>query len=778
MIKSSGMALHSENIYASQVALLYERQSVLGIAINLLLAALLVIAYWGLVPEFWLLGWLGGMVLLMSVRLWLTWCYRQDSQSDRDWGRLYGVLVVLTGLLWGGLAVMLIPSQTPEQRALFLLILAGLIIAALPMLAVIKSVVLGYSLAVQLPIIGLFAFSSDSQDLLLSTAVLIFLLGTTGMAWYLHQIIFDWLRLRQENRALLEESRLSRRDLLTGLPNRAYLQDKLEQAIARAKQDNGIIALLYFNIAHFHAANESLGHEGGDELLQALATRLQEQIADTSTVARMNGDEFMVLLEDIEHPEVAMTRSDSLRGQLEQPYFIDGKPYNVKFYIGISQFPQDGETAEVLLNCANQAAKWLRQEQQQGVSIYADGKPADRRDFSSQEQAVRRALENEELCLYYQPQIDLFNYSLLGFEALLRWNHPQQGVLSPDHIIPIAEEIGVIEGIGRWALGEACAQGRHWQQRGFKSLTVSVNVSARQFMQDDFVRQVEHELQATGFPPGSLKLELTESMLLPDAQHTLKTLHQLRELGVQLALDDFGTGYASLSYLTRFPLDWLKIDKSFVQEVAAKPNNAAIVTTTITLAHSLGMKVIAEGVEDESQLAFIQRHHGDGAQGYYFSRPLPQEAACDWLRQSKLPAQLSRPVANRTVLLLEDDDLQRQLYTLWLKPEKYQIITASDAGEAFAMLARQPVDVVLVDYVLPDMNGVEFLRRVRSIYPDTVRVMISASTDHTALAKAINDGSIFRFLDKPVSDELLRQTVRQAMTLQEKGNRMVALSAV
>ncbi|MEZ5589449.1 MAG: GGDEF domain-containing protein [Gammaproteobacteria bacterium] len=240
MIKSSGMALHSENIYASQVALLYERQSVLGIAINLLLAAVLVIAYWGLVPESWLLGWLGGMVLLMSVRLWLTWHYRQDRHSDRDWGRLYSVLVVLTGLLWGGLAVMLIPSQTPEQRALFLLILAGLIIAALPMLAVIKSVVLGYSLAVQLPIIGLFAFSSDSQGLLLSTAVLIFLLGTTGMALYLHQIIFDWLRLRQENQVLLEESRSSRRDLLTGLPNRVYLQDKLEQAIARAKQNNKI----------------------------------------------------------------------------------------------------------------------------------------------------------------------------------------------------------------------------------------------------------------------------------------------------------------------------------------------------------------------------------------------------------------------------------------------------------------------------------------------------------------------------------------------------------
>lgn len=385
----------------------------------------------------------------------------------------------------------------------------------------------------------------------------------------------------------------------------------------------------------------------------------------------------------------------------------------------------------------------------------------------AQEQELIRALEQQELCLYYQPQVDLFNYSVLGLEALLRWNHPHLDLLPPERIIPLAEATRLIEPIGVWILQQACIQTRHWRSQGFRDLSVAVNVSAQQFIQPDFVPQVEQILSDSELPAQALKLELTESMLLPNAGHTLRTLHELRELGVQLVLDDFGTGYASLSYLVKFPLDWLKIDKSFVQEVAATPANAAIVTTTIILAHSLGMKVIAEGIENESQLAFIERHHGDGAQGYYYSQPLSVNAMTEWLHRPKLPS-VAKITTNRTILLLEDDEIQRTLYTLWLQSEKYEIITASDAMEAFAVLARLDIAVVLVDYVLPGMDGVEFLRRVRSIYPETVRVMISASTDREALAKAINDGSIYRYLHKPVDRDLLRQTVRQAIVLREK----------
>ena len=616
-----------------------------------------------------------------------------------------------------------------------------------------------------------------------------------GQLWLIWRFRQQWSNVRQENASLFEASLESQRDVLTGLPNGVIFKDQLEQAILRAKQNDKTVALLSFNIARIRVTNENFSHQDSrDALLQAIAQRLHEHLETSSTVAQVGAGKFVLLLEDIDTPETIMPRALQLQSMLEQRYCIDEQFYDLTFYIGISQFPedinlqdnalQDTNNVEALLRYADQAAGWLKQARQQGISIYAHGRPSykpsnqvsDKQHHSSQEHAVRRAFEQQELCLYYQPQIDLFNYSLLGFEALLRWNHPQHGILSPDHVIPIAEEIGLIDSIGRWALHDACTQGRRWQKCGFESLTVSVNVSARQFMQNDFVRQVEQELRATEFAPESLKLELTESMLLPDAKHTLRMLHQLQELGVQLALDDFGTGYASLSYLTKFPLDWLKIDKSFVQEVAANPDNAAIVTTTITLAHSLGMKVIAEGVEDGAQLAFIRRHHGDAAQGYHFSRPLPQAAACDWLKQPKLPLQVST-ISNRTVLLLEDDELQRQLYTLWLKSDKYQIITASDANKAFALLARHSVDVVLVDYILPGMNGVEFLRRIRSIYPNTVRVMVSASTDRNALAKAINDGSIFRFLDKPVSGEILRQTVRQAIASQEKNSRMTAFEA-
>ena len=772
----------NEQIYADQISVLYKHQAPLGIAFNVLLALLLVFAHWTTVPLPWLFGWLAALAVLMAARLGLIWRYHQqqpDPDQSRAWGRWYLILVSLSGFLWGGFAWVLIPLQTPEQRTLFLLIVAGLAMGGVPLLAVAKSAVISFLLALLLPIVAVLLLDSTAHSLFLGAATLLFLIGTAITALYIHQIIFKWLQLRHENQSLLQEARANRRDPLTGLPNRLLLLDRLERAMVRAKRRGAAVTVLYFEIAKFRSVNENLGHERGDELLQAVGRRLQEQTKSRDTVARLSGDEFAVLLEEVAaHNNNILGRVQELLSEMERPFELSGgQTYLAKFYVGVSQYPADSDKADSLLLCADRAAKWVKQGQRYGIGQYAHGKSSVKQNLSSGEQELRRAIEQRELCLYYQPQVDLFNYSILGLEALLRWNHPQRGVLSPDHVIPLAEQIGLIEPIGRWALEEACTQARQWQAQGFESLTVSVNVSARQFMQDDFVRQVEQALRVTEFAPQSLKLELTESMLLPNAKHTQRTLQQLQDIGVQLVLDDFGTGYASLSYLTRFPLNWLKIDKSFVQEVAAKPDNAAIVTTTITLAHSLGMKVIAEGVENDSQLAFIERHHGDGAQGYYFSRPLPATAATDWLRQPKLPT-LAHSVSSRTVLLLEDDEIQQQLYSLWLKLDKYHIITATDASQAFSILARQAVDVVLVDYVLPGIDGVEFLRRVRSIYPETVRVMISASTDRSALAKAINDGSIFRFLDKPVNGDLLRQTVRQAMALQEKSARLAQLESV
>ena len=774
------MLRRNKHLFAEQVGVLYKQQAPIGIAFNLLLGILLVAAHWATVPRAWLLGWLAALTILLAARAVLVWRYHQhptDELQNRLWGWWYLLLISSSGLLWGCFSWVLVPLQSPELQTFFLMLIAGLATGAVPLLAVVKSVAISFLTALLLPIVLVFMHRATPHDLYMGLATFLFLIGTGATVFYIHHIIYRWLQLRHENQSLLQESRASRRDLLTGLPNRSLLLDKLERAMANAKMHGSSITVLYFNIAQFRSVNETLGHERGDALLRAVGQRLQEQTKPSDTVGRLGSDEFIVLLTETEHNIPVLDQVRTLLSAMERPFELDEQTYTAKFYVGLSQYPADSDKADALLLYADRAAKWVKQGQRYGLGQYADGKPLLKQNLTSRERELRRAVEQRELCLYYQPQIDLFNYSILGFEALLRWNHPERGVLSPDHVIPLAEEIGLIERIGGWALEEACAQSRNWQEQGFESLTVSVNVSARQFMQDDFVRQVERALLTTGFSPQSLKLELTESMLLPNAKHTQNTLHQLQELGVQLVLDDFGTGYASLSYLTRFPLDWLKIDKSFVQEVAAKPNNAAIVTTTITLAHSLGMKVIAEGVESDAQLAFIERHHGDGAQGYYFSRPLPVEAAREWLVRPKLPT-LSHPVSSRTVLLLEDDELQRQLYTLWLKPDKYHIITASDASQAFLILAHQPVDVVLVDYVLPGIDGVEFLRRVRSIYPETVRVMVSASTDRSALAKAINDGSIFRFLDKPVNGELLRQTVRQAMTLQEKSARLAQLESV
>jgi diguanylate cyclase (GGDEF)-like protein/PAS domain S-box-containing protein len=417
---------------------------------------------------------------------------------------------------------------------------------------------------------------------------------------------------------------LAHYDPLTELPNRALFRDRLEQAIARARRNQQQIGLLFLDLDRFKAINDSLGHDFGDQLLAAAARRLTSSLRGSDTIARMGGDEFTVLIGDVVHAQDAGAVAQKVLGVLARPFQLEDQEVFTSASIGVAVYPADGEDAEDLIKNADSAMYQAKAAGKNAFRFYAADMNARARTRLELESSLRRALEREELRLHFQPQVDLASRRIAGLEALVRWERPGRGLISPAEFIPLAEETGQIVPIGDWVLRAACAQAVAWQAAGLPPLPVTVNLSARQFRQPDLVKTVLVALRDTALDPRFLTLELTESAIMLDAEASIETLRRLKEaVSISLSIDDFGTGYSSLSYLKRFPLNILKIDKSFVQDVTVSPDDAAIAAATIALAHSLNLKVVAEGVETEEQLAFLREHGCDGFQGYVFSRPLP-----------------------------------------------------------------------------------------------------------------------------------------------------------
>jgi EAL domain-containing protein (putative c-di-GMP-specific phosphodiesterase class I)/CheY-like chemotaxis protein len=380
------------------------------------------------------------------------------------------------------------------------------------------------------------------------------------------------------------------------------------------------------------------------------------------------------------------------------------------------------------------------------------------------ERALRNALERSELRLHYQPQLDLSTGCIVGVEALLRWQHPELGTIPPDRFISLAEETGLIVPIGAWVLRTACEQVRNWRTAGLGEFRIAVNLSARQFNQSDLVEMVSSVLNATELPAHCLDLELTESLVMTDVERAIDVLNQLRALGVKLSIDDFGTGYSSLSYLKRFPIDVLKIDRSFVREISQNPNDAAISDAIISMAHSLGIQVIAEGVETEAQCEFLSRNMCDMMQGFLFSKALAADDMEALLKTGRrLPEHLLRMHKRPRTLLLVDDEpniltaLKRQM-----RSGGYQILTAGSGKEGLEVLAQQEVDVIVSDQRMPGMTGVEFLRAVKTMYPETVRIVLSGFTELQSITDAVNEGAIYKFLTKPWDDAQLRAHIEEA----------------
>jgi diguanylate cyclase (GGDEF)-like protein/PAS domain S-box-containing protein len=411
-------------------------------------------------------------------------------------------------------------------------------------------------------------------------------------------------------------------DALTGLPNRMLFYDRLTQVLVRAKRHGDRLAVLFLDLDKFKVVNDSLGHAAGDRLLVEIAGRLQRTLRQSDTVARVGGDEFTFLLPGIERGEDASRVAQKILDAVSRPLEIDGHQLYVTTSIGISLYPADGEEAEALLGSADIAMYRAKDLGRNGFQLSSPAMNARSVARLSLERDLRMAIERGEFTLVYQPQAGVLSGRTVGVEALLRWNHPRRGVVLPGEFIAIAEETRLILPLGEWVLRTACEQVRQWQRGGVSLLRVAVNLSALQFRQRNLASTVQTVLSQSGIPPGSLELEITESAAMLDAGMTIDVLSELREMGVRIAIDDFGTGHAALAYLKRFPIDMLKIDRSFVSGIENSRQDTAIVAAITGLAHGLGLKVLAEGVENESQLGLLAACGCDEYQGYLLSRPL------------------------------------------------------------------------------------------------------------------------------------------------------------
>jgi diguanylate cyclase (GGDEF)-like protein/PAS domain S-box-containing protein len=426
----------------------------------------------------------------------------------------------------------------------------------------------------------------------------------------------------------LQMTHSAQHDFLTGLPNRMLLNDRVGQAIVFAPRHMKKVAVLFLDLDGFKHINDSLGHPIGDKLLQSIAKRLVDCVRGADTVSRQGGDEFVVLLSEVEHPEDAAITARRLLQAVAEPHSIEPHDLHVTASIGVSVYPEDGLNAEALVKNADTAMYQAKENGRQSYQFFKPAMNVRAVERQSIEESLRRALERQEFVLYYQPKIHLRTREITGAEALIRWTHPSRGPVSPAQFIPVAEDCGLIVPIGRWVLREACKQARTWVDAGLPPSTMAVNISAMEFRDENFLESVFAILKETGLDPSSLELELTESVLMKRAESAASVLQTLRARGVQVAVDDFGTGYSSLSYLRKFPIDALKIDQSFIRQITSAPFDTTIVTAVISMARSMNLRVVAEGVETQEELAFLQAHECDEAQGYYFSHPvLPQQFA-------------------------------------------------------------------------------------------------------------------------------------------------------
>jgi diguanylate cyclase (GGDEF)-like protein/PAS domain S-box-containing protein len=448
-------------------------------------------------------------------------------------------------------------------------------------------------------------------------------------------IVFRDVIVSRERR--LQMLHLAEHDALTDLPNRLLLNDRLARAIALARRYGRRLAVLFLDCDRFKHINDTLGHAVGDQVLRSVARRLTTCVRESDTVSRHGGDEFLILLSEVDQPEDAGLIAEKIVSSVAEPHHVAGHELTLTASVGIALYPEDGQDPQSLIMRADTAMYWAKNTGSNRIGFYRSGLETPAIKRSSIDFELRNALDSGEFELFYQPTIDLASGRICGAEALMRWRHPERGLIPPDQFIPAAEASALIVPMGRWALREACRQARAWQDAGLPPIPIAVNVSALQFRSAGFLEDIQRFLHETRLPPRFLELELTESALMVDTAATTSLLEVLKQQGVILKVDDFGTGPSSLSYLQHSPVDVLKIDQSFVREIAPSPGGAPLVRAVIAMGKSLGCRVVAEGVETRQQLAYLRSEHCDEGQGYHFSPPVNAETFGRLLAMAPFP---------------------------------------------------------------------------------------------------------------------------------------------
>ncbi|USX16769.1 EAL domain-containing protein [Oxalobacteraceae bacterium OTU3CAMAD1] len=554
---------------------------------------------------------------------------------------------------------------------------------------------------------------------------------------------------------------LSYYDPVTGLPNQALFHDRLGQIIQSGKHEGGHAFVFMINLDRFKRLNDTLGSRVGDQVLRIVAQRLVDGLGRPCTVARLAGDSYVVagacganenLLPVIEH-------AAELIGQ---PAQVDGNDIRLSVHGGIASYPRDGADAETVFRHAEAALKQAKASGER-LSFYSPQLNAAMIAKLELETMLRRASEQRQFVMYYQPKVDLRTGRVAAAEALIRWIHPERGMVPPAQFIPLAEESGLILDIGTWVIADVCAQQAAWAADGVPVVPVAINLSALQFGQGDLAAQLADRLAAHGLSSNLIELELTESLVMHDPAGAEKTMRQLRALGLQLSLDDFGTGYSSLAHLKRFPFNSVKIDRAFITDITTNPDDAAIASAIIAMSHNLRMLVIAEGVETAAQFEQLRLKGCDQIQGYYFSPAVPATAFEAMLRaDTHIDLSSTAEVRELTLLIVDSEASLVSAVKRALRSEGYRIVTAGSAEEALDVLARVPVQVILCEHRLPGMNGPKFLAIATRLYPDTMRLILSGYTELESVLEAVNRGEIYRFLTKPWDDVQLRQNIRDA----------------
>ena len=557
---------------------------------------------------------------------------------------------------------------------------------------------------------------------------------------------------------------LAHYDSLTGLPNRSLFYQTLAQAVELAQEKSWRIVVLFIALDRFKSINDTLGAALGDELLRQFSNRLVACVRLRDTVGRLGNDEFALILTMSRHQQDAVAVANQVRDTLRAPFDLRGHAATLTASIGIAMYPDDAKDPETLVRYANTAMGGAKRAGRDGYRFFTAGMNVQVLARLDLELALRHALEHEQFILHYQPKVDLRTGRISGVEALLRWRRPGHGLLAPAEFVPVLEDTGLIGRVGAWVIDAACRQVAQWRDEGVGPVRVAVNVSSRQFAEGDLAAEVTQALARYLVPAELLELELTETALMSNAERTIIVLGKLKKIGVKVAIDDFGTGYSSLAYLQRFPIDKLKIDIAFVRNITSSPNDAAIALAIISMAHSLKLSVVAEGVESRPQLEYLRRNRCDEIQGFYFSRALPAlELGQIIAAGAGLPPGHDPAAQPAQTLLIVDEDVNvlSSLHRL-LHPDGYQILTAGTPDEGFELLALHRVHVIICDQRMPALCGTEFLSKVKELYPETIRIILSGYTGLEAVLDSINRGAIYRFYTKPWDDTELRDNIRLA----------------